>query len=41
VGLFWAYAVTGEVVAPRDLGDNGDSSNSNSRLPESLEEVLG
>jgi hypothetical protein len=33
--------VTGEVVAPRDLGDNGDSSNSNSRLPESLEDVLG
>ena len=32
--------VTGEAVAPGDLGDNGDSFSSGSRLPESLEEVL-
>ena len=33
--------VTGEATAPRGLGDNDDSSNSGSRLPESLKEVLG
>jgi hypothetical protein len=33
--------VTGEAAAPRGLGDNDDSSNSGSRLPKSLEEVLG
>ena len=33
--------VTDEVVAPRGSGDNGDSCNSSSGSPESLEEVLG
>ena len=33
--------VTGEAMAPRGLGDNGDSSSFGSGSPESLKEVLG
>ena len=33
--------VTGGAAAPRGLEDNGDSSSSGSRSPESLEKVLG